>query len=184
MKSKDEIKKLGLDFNKVTINNDNSIDYNGDVDISDKNLDKIPLQFNIVNGNFNCSNNKLTSLEGAPKQCNDFNCFNNDLTNLKGAPQECNNFDCSTNNLKSLEGAPIKCKEFNCTLNKLTSLKGAPQQCEYFYCSWNDLTSLKDAPKRCNEFNFNNWDNIKEVSFKEPIYILKLLKENRIDLFN
>ena len=71
MKTKAEIKKiikkLKLHFNKVTINKDNSIDYNGDVDISNKKLDIIPLQFNIVKGNFDCSDNKLTSLKGAPK---------------------------------------------------------------------------------------------------------------------
>ena len=40
IKLKDDIKKiikdLGLDFNLVTINDDNSIDYDGNVDISKK----------------------------------------------------------------------------------------------------------------------------------------------------
>ena len=47
MKTKDEIKKiieeLGLIFNKVTINDDNSINYDGNIDISNKELNKIPL---------------------------------------------------------------------------------------------------------------------------------------------
>ena len=40
----------------------------GDVDLSRKDLIKIPLKFNKVNGLFSCSNNLLTSLEGCPKE--------------------------------------------------------------------------------------------------------------------
>ena len=43
---------------------------------------------------------------------------------------------------------------------------------------------LKGAPKKCNNFIFNSWHHIKEVTFKEPAYILKLLKEKRIELFD
>ena len=39
-------------------------------------------------GDFNCYNNKLTTLEGAPSSVGgDFSCsFNNNLTSLEGAP--------------------------------------------------------------------------------------------------
>ena len=61
-----------------------------------------------VTGYFNCSNNKLTSLEGSPIIVNgDFYCFNNKLTSLEGAPTTVTgNFHCSDNMLISLEGAP------------------------------------------------------------------------------
>ena len=98
MKSVEEIEKiieeLGLDLDKVTINKNGSINYDGDVYISQKRLDEIPLQFNIVKGYFNCSHNKLINLEGAPKKCNTFKCSYNDLTSLEYAPQKCNNFYC------------------------------------------------------------------------------------------
>ena len=64
------------------------------------------------NGNFYCSNNKLTSLEGAPEVVKGgFYCNNNNLTSLKGTPEVVKgNFNCSHNNLTSLDGAPYAVK--------------------------------------------------------------------------
>ena len=78
---------------------------------------------------FSCSNNKLTSLEGAPSVVNGgFACFNNNLTSLQGAPSVVKgNFTCANNKLTSLEGAPSVVKGiFYCSHNNLTSLQGAP----------------------------------------------------------
>ena len=51
----------------------------------------------IYNGSFNCANNKLTSLEGAPREVGgSFYCYNNNLTSLEGLPfQEVNRTDFS-----------------------------------------------------------------------------------------
>ena len=51
-----------------TINDDGSIDVNGNVDLRNKQLTKLPLKFGFVSGNFNCSHNQLTTLEGCPRQ--------------------------------------------------------------------------------------------------------------------
>jgi hypothetical protein len=61
-----------------------------------------------VGGDFNCTNNKLTSLVGAPQEVGgDFCCYYNKLTSLEGAPQEVGGyFYCDSNKLTSLEGAP------------------------------------------------------------------------------
>ena len=88
------------------------------------------ISFGHVSGNFNCFNNKLTSLEGSPQTVRgDFNCSLNQLTSLEGAPQTVNgNFWCSGNNLQSLVGAPQTVDgRFSCFNNKLTSLKGSPR---------------------------------------------------------
>ena len=45
-----------------TVNDDGSIDVNGDVFLDNKGLTELPLSFNKVTGYFSCSNNKLTSL--------------------------------------------------------------------------------------------------------------------------
>ena len=74
--------------------------------------------------------------------------------------------------------------ESDFSYNKLKSLEGAPEKCNEFNCSYNELTSLEGAPKKCNEFDFNKWDSIKKITFNEPAYILKLLKQKRIDLFD
>jgi hypothetical protein len=56
-----------------------------------------------------CSNNNLTSLEGAPSYVGvNFYCDVNQLTSLEGAPLYVGgSFYCRMNNLTSLEGAPI-----------------------------------------------------------------------------
>jgi hypothetical protein len=105
----------------------------------------------IVEGNFNCRYNKLTSLEGAPEIVEgNFYCSNNNLTTLKGAPEIVEgNFSCSHNELNTLEGSPEIVKgNFSCSWNKLTSLKGAPKKVEgVFNCSHNELNTLEGCPE-------------------------------------
>ncbi len=61
----------------------------GDVNLSELNLTKLPINFTEVGGSFWCVNNKLTSLEGAPIEVGgNFYCSNNELTSLKGAPEK------------------------------------------------------------------------------------------------
>jgi hypothetical protein len=108
------------------------------------------VRFGRVSGNFFCSYNELTSLEGAPQEVGgNFNCSKNKLTSLKGAPQEVKgDFYCDDNQITSLEGAPQKVKgSFSCYDNKLTSLEGSPQEIgRSLFCSNNKLTSLKGIP--------------------------------------
>ena len=83
----------------------------GNLNLSYMNLTVLPeiLKNVSVDGNFSCSNNKLTSLVGAPKSVG-------------------GNFWCSYNNLKSLTGAPTSVGgDFYCGNNFLTSLRGAPK---------------------------------------------------------
>jgi hypothetical protein len=49
--------------------------------------------------NFSCSDNNLTSLEGAPQHVEgNFHCRNNNLTSLEGAPQHVGgDFTCADN---------------------------------------------------------------------------------------
>ena len=92
------------------INIDGSIDVNGNVILSDKNLIKLPLIFNKVSGYFDCCGNKLTTLEGSPKEVGgNFYCNHNQLTSLEGSPIEVGrDFYCHVNQLISLEGGPTK----------------------------------------------------------------------------
>ena len=54
--------------------------------------------------NFNCSNNKLISLEGAPKIVESFNCSGNQLTSLEGAPEKVGGyFECRFCKIKFTE---------------------------------------------------------------------------------
>ena len=107
-----------------SINDDMSIDVDGDVDLNRKYLEKLPLKFNYVSGYFYCKNNDLKSLEGAPKTVGGFVCSNNKLKTLEGAPEIVGEvFYCSNNDLASLEGVPRKVGGyFNCCYNKFEDL--------------------------------------------------------------
>ena len=104
----DICKKYNIE--NYTINPDGFIDVDDGVDLSGKDLIKIPLKFNKVNGWFDCSYNQLTSLEGCPSYVGiSFNCSYNCLTTLENSPNEVGkSFCCYSNRLTSLEGFPQK----------------------------------------------------------------------------
>jgi len=65
-------------------------DYSGNLDMSNMRLTKFPVRFGQIKGYFYCANNKLTTLEGAPKEVGGyFYCFLNlvSVENLKKTVQ-------------------------------------------------------------------------------------------------
>ena len=82
------------------INSDGSIDVNGDVEINYE-FTELPLAFNKVTGDFDCSFNKLTTLKGGPRWVGGFfYCDNNQLTSLEFSPDYVGNwFSCESNQL-------------------------------------------------------------------------------------
>lgn len=70
------------------INDDGSIDVDGDVKFAENMCFlKLPLQFNKVTGNFDCSGIGLTTLQGVPNRVGGtFNCSYNKLTSLEYLP--------------------------------------------------------------------------------------------------
>ena len=110
---------------------------------------EIPIRIRRVTGDFNCGDNQLTTLKGAPERVD-----------------EC--FYCILNNLKTLEGAPkFVGGDFECYYNKLTSLEGAPKYVGGgFSCYNNNLTSLEGAPKYIGG-NFECSDNPKHFTEEE-----------------
>jgi hypothetical protein len=89
-----------LDDKKIkdyTIHDDLSVSVKGDVIISNQNLILLPIQFNDIQGSFACQNNQLISLHGMPKKVDlIFNCSKNRLTSLEFAPI-CHSLFCSYN---------------------------------------------------------------------------------------
>ena len=102
-----EIHKICQEYviRNYTINTDGSIDVDGDVDLSERNLNKLPLKFRNVSGDFSCHNNNLTTLEGAPQSVGgDFYCDRNKLTTLEGAPKSVSDyFWCRGNPFQVIE---------------------------------------------------------------------------------
>ena len=158
---KDALIRKWLDEYKITnytINDDLTIDVDGDVDLDFYKYEKLPeyIQFGAVRNYFSlyCSSN-LTSLKGCPCEVGgDFYCSGCiNLESLEEAPQKVGgSFECrACNKLKSLEGAPQEVGwSFNCSgCSNLKSLKGCPKEVGInFYCSeCKNLTSLKGCPK-------------------------------------
>ena len=78
-------RKYGI--TNYTVNPDGTVDVNGNVNLSYKKLIRLPLKFGKLSGNFYCSNNQLTTLEGGPTEVGGhFYCYNNQLTKLDGCP--------------------------------------------------------------------------------------------------
>ena len=90
--------KYGIE--NYTINN-GVVDVDGDVDLSYKGLTNLPLKFGVVTRYFDCSSNKLISLEGSPREVGGiFNCNNNLLKTLEFAPKYVGgDFNCGSNPL-------------------------------------------------------------------------------------
>ncbi len=105
-----------------SLNDEGLVDVDGHVNLRQHNLIRLPLKFGKVNGSFDCSINRLYSLNGSPYEVGgDFECMRNVLTSLEGAPRKVGgDFDCSRNQLKSLEGAPREVGDlFSCHGNKI-----------------------------------------------------------------
>jgi hypothetical protein len=121
------------------INQDLTVDVNGKVNLSHKNLKDFPIQFGLVKNEFDCSYNKLTSLFGAPHTVK-------------------SHFKCNNNKLKTLEFGPkIVSGYYECSENQLTSITHTPDTVHDFYCGTNKLTKLTHFPnvKGIADFSFN-----------------------------
>jgi len=124
------------------------VDISGDVKLSGRGLEKLPLKFGIVDGNFHCSSNQLTSLENTPNWVNEsFYCYDNHLTSLVGAPKSVgSNFVCYGNQLTSLEGSPQSVGgSFWCHDNQIRDFKvpyGSLNESKGFYCKGNPIQEI------------------------------------------
>ena len=167
--TKQDIHKICRKYNIInyTINQDMSIDVNSGVDLNFKYLKELPLNFNIVDGDFLCGYNRLKSLKGSPKfldgsyACND----NNHISSLKYSPNYINGyFNCANNNLNSLKYAPntIK-KDFHFDNNNIKSLHHFPNVKQRIYSINNPISELWDLFKNRNYIDhFNDLDIIQD----------------------
>jgi hypothetical protein len=165
------------DIKNYTINEDGSIDVDGNVDLRRKGLKELPIKFRKVSDDFYCFDNRLTSLSGAPREVGGgFHCFDNRLTSLSGAPREVGlHFSCSRNQLLSLEGSPEKVGgDFFCRYNLLTSLSGISKYISGgIYCENNQLRDVMGVK--------DGWSGKFYVEGNPVFEIFKLFPEERWD---
>ncbi len=145
--------------NKITnykINDDGSIDVNGNVEFSLKYHSKIPIKFNKVTGYFIISYSKYTklqSLENSPREVGRyFNCSNLQLQSLKGSPDYIGeHFLCYNNNLTTLNYYPkFVGGKFECVNNPLESLDGYTGDYNKLLCDNKEKLIRKNKLKHIN----------------------------------
>jgi hypothetical protein len=171
-----------------TINDDGTIDVNGDVNLYNKGLTELPIRFNKVTGWFFCRNNKLTTLKDCPRWVgSNFSCVNNKLTSLEFGPEYVgNDFVCNFNDLTDLVGSPKQVGgDFSCINNKLLmNPKGVSERIGgLFYCYDTPLQSIFNNVDQHFLYTFNFYKIIKDntVNLKRLKYVMDLY-DKPIDL--
>lgn len=109
------IREHWIIIDQWTVNDDGSIDVNGNVAFSShiKYLSKIPLRFNKVTGDFDCSGLGLKTLEGCPIDVGGtFDCTYNQFSSLEYAPKKVGGAFVLDNMVKSLNTGTKGC-DFN-----------------------------------------------------------------------
>ena len=218
------LQKIGIEKSKYKINDDYSIDVLVDVKIRES-LNQLPVKFDyvmgdfdisscglinlfgcpeVIEGNFICSNNRLTDLKMGPKIVyGDYDVRQSNLYSLIGSPKHIKrDFDCSYNNLSELFGAPkivdgsfyasncllitlagspdITQKNFDCSYNLLESLQYGPDFIKGTYdCSYNDIKSLDTGPSTVGVFKYNGNKKLTDIEIQEngPLTKENILKK-------
>ena len=137
-----------------TINEDGTIDVNSNVFLNNSKLTKIPFKFGKVTGDFLCSTNDLTSLEGCPQEVGgNFYCYSNKLKDLIGGPQEVGgDYLCYNNQLESLEGCAGDIgRDLYCYNNKLEMLDCSSVINGGIYCKGNGFKEEPEFFGICNK---------------------------------
>jgi len=142
------LEELGVEYRRQA---DGSIVVPGWINIEKRGLTELPnLTGVVVMGFFNCNDNLLTSLRGAPAMAGDFFCSANLLTSLEYAPLVVKeSFYCAHNPyLETLKGAPARCDEFWCHGNPmLKSLEHAPETSRTLQSDLGHFKTLAEAPE-------------------------------------
>lgn len=149
-KTKEQIENwLYLHKIKNAIIHDNLIvDIHGDVNLKDKNLHFLPLQFGYVSGTFNMSDNKLRTLKGSPLEVGeDFIFDSNKIKSLQYAPQKigqlCYAVDNPIQKIKK-EQFNIECEEIELGyIDKKKTSKKEIKELKNYYIQCGQLRQLK-----------------------------------------
>lgn len=179
----EEIRNLCSKYNikNYTINGDYSVDVDGDVNMVSRNMSEIPIKFNNVNGSFYINGNYITSLKGCPKHITGtFNCSNNKLQSLNFGPEYVGvNFISYKNSLTDVYHCPKYIGEgIDISNNKLTTLAGLPDTINgYFQVYKNDIVDLIDAPTTLKNIDIDiSHNNLPMGIIENETYIKDILK--------
>ena len=175
--TKEKIQNICEKYNirNYIINNDMSIDVDGDVNLQRMGLKKIPLNINKVTGSFYADNCDFNSLKGSPKYVgHDFMCDGNNLKTLADGPLYVgNDYYCEGNLLKELKSDLKIGKDFYFEANRIRDFKSLPKdsKAEFIYYDDNPVgelvnilfKTLLDGIYKNESIFFNNIDYFNEL---------------------
>lgn len=187
-KLEQEIRNICREFyiKNYSINEDGSVDVNGDVEIEEWEIEKLPLRFRNITGGFWINDNKLKSLKGCPKTVDeDFSCAGNFLVSLVGGPESVGgDFYCNDGKLRSLEGSPRRIGgDFHCDNNRIVDFKGVPELIRYgFDCNHNPVNEIYQL-NPCKDFIelLNEYDVIRDGSKVVETRLRQALEDSRCE---
>ena len=152
-----------------TINDDGSIDVDGSVKFPKvcNFITQLPLTFNKVSGNFDCSKLSLTTLKGSPKEVGGyFDCSYNNLASLEFSPKTVKGSFVFDNMVSSLFTGEISCNFIDVVMRIRTNTPGVGipekilQYSSYLstifkYQNYYDVWDVWDDLNSINEENFD-----------------------------
>lgn len=159
------------------INEDGSIDVDGDVNLGWRKLYEIPLKFRNVKGDFHCQYNNLLSLEGSPETVSgSFTCHKNLLESLKGCPKRVGDaFVCQKNLIYSFDCFPefIGGDMFSCSDNPIYEVYSiyphkefAEMLCEYQVIKGYDEIIEVRLRQALEDSGFKRFEDLETKRFK------------------
>lgn len=163
---------LQYQIENYSINSDGSIDVDGNVDLSSRNLTILPIKFKRIMGDFHIQNNQLATLYGSPIAIGrNFNCFNNLLTNFSGGP-------------KWVGG------DLYAYNNKLSILKGSPHEVvgNYFISGNDKLSNLVGCTLKIGgNFSFDDtlvstFSGDEDIEFEGTFFLNKTYQSQLYDM--
>lgn len=136
----------------------------GDFSIANAKLVSLDGCPRIVDGHFDCSYNQLKSLVHSPQDVESFDCSNNLLTSLEGAPPAgTEEFVCNSNLLPDLTSAPAT-KYLAALNNPFQNFRGTPSHIESVAVTWRrDLPLLGLLTVKDINIHFHNGTHYDEI---------------------
>jgi len=112
---------------QIHVDDDGVVNVSGGIQMRNKHIHEIPVQFGTVTGRFEVTSMNITTLKGCPRVVmGTFSCAGCDLTSLEGGPEQVHGFyACNYNRLTNLVGLATQVgRQLDVTHNPLRSLDG------------------------------------------------------------
>jgi hypothetical protein len=137
---------------RIEITEEFKVNINDDVDISAQGIYSLPFKFGVIDGNFICSNNNLTSMNNFPDRVNGrLECSENDIHDTSGCTKHIEgSLYLDRNSIEQLNCYNTKVYgNFYCYQNRLIDLVGCPNKIggQRFDFSRNNITNFEGFPE-------------------------------------